>query len=944
MHTTSKTILCATVYLLVIPVSTFAQQVIVEKEVKQIVAKRPVLKKQSKAKPKKKAKEEKKIGLLKRIEKLDALIAKTTGQISKRNRKSEKILHILPESPYLGQIYSNSKYRRYLVIELKFLNKTAKNITLKSEDFQLKADDKLLKLKEIPASLSRYSFNDGKQSHRFKDFKVKESVAIAAGGEAKKTLLFTEIPGQGVIPDFTLTVKFKNERGKVQKQLFDLNLIEKARLKMTVERMGPGKCLGFIEIAGKLGSVNIGTFVKEIDTLNGKGVSRFVACWAKDAPPMDNYVNSWLQQQVYYMTSRNSWSSNNQFPALPGALHEFHLAGLPKNNNRNYYSSRNRKKYIHNTRYSALRAALKTSYESISATRVLEEVRNGHPLCRAIALDVSGYKLEKSQLPYILELSKNKKESDLQYAALKTLAHFNDRDANKRLLEVIALKDKKLSGIAVISLLSSRFAMARESLLSFFESAPEDQKSFVMEILIKHPNPQWSETIYQSMTKTENSITLEGLRSLKAMGHPKLLNLLAKAINSKNKKIQAEAVKQLVSRKDLASRNLTMDYLLESLKKDKVDSQAINLVKQTKDSRAVPLLLKHLKNSKSNRQAIILALGLLGDQCIAEDIAEIYPKLNGSEKSAALKILGELQSEHFLKFAEEALKSKNNSTMVRTAAQGLLQDGSDAAQKIMIAALANSKNRNTWSYLCNSLSQLGTVEAKKALIEARSSSDKNKSRYAINAINSMRSRSPGYRFKYQADQFYKAKKWSQAEKTFSLMIKLDDTIGESYTGRGKVYLAMKKPKQAYDDFRKGFERNPFDPEAVGYLAIFDLRRGKIERGLAFLKEHEKKFESSHIFYFLSARVYALAMANLRTKPKNPDREKRVKEYRKKTIALLKKAVKKGFRNYEKIKEEPDFKSLKNDADFKAIYNGKIEKKKGRKDKPAIRLGSVKAKS
>jgi tetratricopeptide (TPR) repeat protein len=347
------------------------------------------------------------------------------------------------------------------------------------------------------------------------------------------------------------------------------------------------------------------------------------------------------------------------------------------------------------------------------------------------------------------------------------------------------------------------------------------------------------------------------------------------------------------------------------------------LLARTRDPRAVPLLLEHLRKTKSGRGAVINLLAQIGDQYAAEVLVDMYPGMEPADQRETLQALRPLQSPAFRQLAGKALLSTDTS-LVSTAVSGLSADGSDEAARLLVDAFDKSTEARVWSYTANALGQMGTPEARQVLMKARDSGPENKQQYALNALRNMRSRSPGYQILYQAQHFEQQKQWKEAIDRYDIAIKLDPDLPDSFAGRGEARLMLDKLEEARQDFAKAYELDPYSGKAASGLAKVIIRQGKLDAAIKQLEEARPKSEKNpydgFAFAYNAACVYGRAFQQVQEDEQAPDRDKRLAEYRQKALTDLQSAVQKGFADFEKLKSDPVVGGGGDLPEFKKIHS------------------------
>lgn len=829
-------------------------------------------------------------------------------------KKDQKVLTLL-ETPYFGTSHYGSNQSRFFAARLIFINLKSAPVTIQREDVELAADGKAYKLGDVPTNVQYQSFQVGNESFTLRNLSPAKELTVAPGGTASTWAVFTGLPRGTDVPKLVLKMNLGGEPSDLDANEFSLGL-----LGMKVEQIGPRKSLGLISLSGSLNTINMQALIDALDELTRRKVARAVIRWTDTAAPLDSHLLNWLQQAVQ-QAGRGDAAGDSRYPVIPAAVRDLHLAAIPNQRESSSPSSSSRSSNsgpprIHKTDVEAIAAALATAYEILPRDELWDEIENGHPATRAAALANGGGRLPAERLPAVLEFADGN-DPQLQRAALTALRHFGEKPAIEELIHYARKGAEPLASAAVESLAASRYAAAHAALLEILKNEPPQSRKLIVRILARYPRPIWSETIYEYVGDSDPQVAVEALRALTVVGHPKLVETLTDSLGNGAAPVRDESFRQLAMRTDPRSEQIALDHALERLKDAPPDPLISTLLTRTKDRRAIPLLLEHLDKSPGARSIVIGSLAQIGDQSAVEKLVELYPKLQDQEKRTVLSALAQLRSPEFRKLAGEALLTRDSS-LINAAVDGLRQDGSVEAVGILISAYGKTNYSSALSYISNALGTLGTPEARAALQKARQSTDDNKRRYAVSALQRIRSRSPGYQFIYQARELSKQEKWDEAAEQYGLAVRVDPELPDGYAGRGHAHLKRNKVADAKKDLSKALQLDPYNSLAVTGLAVCQVLEGKLDEGIKLVEENRSKFTNEAMFAYNAACVYGRALEHVRKDEKAADREKHLDEYRGKALAELQRAVKLGYRDFGAMKKDPDLNSLHEAAEFKEI--------------------------
>ena len=882
--------------------------------------------------------------LLERIGKLETEVERLkNGQPAPANAavKDGQVLTLV-DIAHVGTAYAASGQTRYAAIHVTLANTTGQPITLTREQISAEIDGEARKLEPIPAGVVNYSFQHGKQSYSLQSMQPAKSWKVPAGGQNSFWLVYPGLPVATTVPK----CKLKLTLGDVTKEV-DVNEVQRAVLGLETERIGPRGSLALLTITGTMTAFNTQSLIDEMDKLVALKVARVVLRWSADAPQPDGQILNWLNQATAMLGQPRN--GNEQFPAIPGALREFHLVKFSDNDGSPDYSGyrgNNAAQRVHKSAAEAVGSALRTAYLALPRDELLQEIREGHTLTRAAALAYGGGRLDAEHLPQIFQWIEDK-DPEVQRAALQALSHFGEPDAVEKLVHYAKRNVEPLSSTAIESLAGSRFGTAHDALLSLLKNEEPESKKRIVQVLAKYPRPIWSETLYEFASDPRAGLHLEAVKALAQVGHPKLVDVLEAGLKSSDKPLRDFSFQTLANRTDERSEKLAVDYTLAHLKDSPPDGNMVQLLSRTKDARALPLLLEQLEGKPSDRNAVLNLLVQIGDKSVADKLAEKYSSLQPNEKAQVLNGLKQFRHPKFREYAGAALLT-NDSSLVSTAANALQQEGNPEGEKLLIEALDKQTTSHLIHNITNALSNFGTPTARAALLKAKESKDANKKNYATNALLQMRQRSPGFQYIFQAqqrlqtpvdknDKQAKTAQEKEALEFYDMAIQLDSQLAEAYAGRGKVMLRQNKLSDAGKDFEKALELKlePDDSEVITGLALARVVDGKLDDAIKLVEDNrEKQIKTMKdgLYVYNVACVYSRACEYLDSHKDVPDRDKKREDYRKRSLADLAQSIKQGFDDFAWMAEDPDFAALREDAEFKKLLATKpAQKPEG--DKP-----------
>ncbi|MSR56750.1 MAG: hypothetical protein EXS05_03645 [Planctomycetaceae bacterium] len=836
--------------------------------------------------------------------------------------KDEQRILTLLETPFLGSAYYGSNTNpRFMAVKLMLVNLTDQPVTLNRDDVFLSVDGQDYPIKDAPQQIQYNGIQIGQQQVQLRNLQMPKEITLTVGGTNSAWLLFPDLPPGNHVPAMILKLAFGDKTKEI-----DINAAQRDILGLKIERIGPRGGLGLINVSGVLNTINIASLVEEVDRLVAEKLVRVVICFKDGATIADPQLQNWLHTAVTNL-GRQPQFGEAQFPPLPAALREVHLAAVPNAANTGgmqqaypafYYPNAGASSAarIHKTEVEAVMAALRTAYESLARDELLQAIQSGNRMERAAALAGGGGRLAADKLPVLLK-NADDDDSVIQQAALMALGHFGEPEAIDKLIGYARKDVAALSTTAIASLAGSRYAAAQQAVLELLKNESPESKKSIVKILAAFPRPIWSDAIYEFVKDSRSGLNVEALQALVQVGHPQLIPVLAEALRGTDQNLAQTSLNVLAARTDRESEEIALNYTLEQMRSAPASPIMLQLLNRVKDSRAVPLLTAQF-NKYDNKSAVIQTLTLLGDAETAKFLVEKYNNLQSHEKGEVLRSLSRLDKEQFRKLSAQALLTADGS-VISYAVQGLQEDGGPEAVKIMTDALENASNNYTWSHLSNALAQAATPAARAALVKARDSENPEKRQYAVSALMQLRQRSPGYQYVYQAQNFSKENKWKEAVEQFDLAIQLDATLSDAYAERGHAQLHLDQPALAAKDFDKALELDPYNSLALtGSCLSMVLSDGKVVEAIKKLEDARARFTRNPMFNYNAACVYGRAVERLKKDEEAPDREKRLAQYQQAALGDLKTAIQTGFQDFELMKADPDLAVFKELAEFQQM--------------------------
>ncbi|QDU40558.1 Tetratricopeptide repeat protein [Maioricimonas rarisocia] len=816
------------------------------------------------------------------------------------------------EQSHIGSTnYYTADGVKYFATRVTLVNRTDETLTIPKSSFELTADQQTFTLEQSAKSIRQMPLQVGNRTEPANRLQPQTDVEVPGGEQVSTWLMFAGLEKGPHVPQLTLRFDAK---GKTQ--TVDLTLFHRGLLKLDVQKIGPRGALGLITIGGLLDSVSAAHLTDALDQLAIDGVARCVIRWSDDASPVTSLIMNWLVTSRIDQRRQNR--RNSELPRITESIRDMRLATVPRQSHVTHYSDASAIP-VYSDDADAVGDALRSAFEVLPPEDILREIEQGHRLSRAAALQFGGRQLRPRDVETVLDCTDDEDEL-IRTAAIDALQHFADDAAVARLVDLVRQGEETTSERALSSLAASRFPAAHNAVVALLERGiPMSRKSLIL-VLARRPRPQWTEEFVDAASDDDPEVRLAALRALERIGHPRRPELLSEALKSDHEPLRKEAFRQLVQLADPDREALAVNYALERLKTEPPDGYMTTLLTRTRDARAAPLLIEHLKQKKpSNPQNIVRLLAQIGGPDVDAELAEHYPKVSEHVQATILEVLSQLHSPLVRNLAADALLSKQSS-LVNSAANAMLTDGSDDAVKVLATALAATDRNNNWSYICNALSNIGTPAARAVLRQARKTSDENLQRIVVQALRNLSARSTGGQLMRQAQASMRQDKWKDAEEQYSVALELDPDLLEAWQGRGNARLKLERFKEAAEDFQQVLEIDPDDGEAITGLGVALAVQGDHEKAVKLVTEKADKFEKDVIFAYNTACVYGRAAESLAKTAESDERDEQIEAYREAAIAALEKSIELGFADEKLMKSDPDLNSLRDTDGFKTLMH------------------------
>jgi HEAT repeat protein len=866
--------------------------------------------------------------VLKRLDKVETELKRLKGKNGIKIDPADVRVVVGLSEPFLGSQYPGSTNEiRFFAVRATIINLTNDTIKVKPDQWTLTTNSLVRKIGEMPTQLSSMSFQYSNTSYRLSSLTT-QSLEVTPGRNAVTWLVFSNLPKGTNTPDIELKLDYAEKKSKT----IDVVDYFAKQLDLDIERMGPRKALGLVTIGGELNTVSLGYLVSQMDELVDQKVARVVLRWKQGATKLDNNLLSWFRQVA--AASGVNQVTNNMYPQIPSAISDFHLVdptikGVSSKrtstsirNGISYTTTTNGYRNVHVDVYSAIQASLKTAYELVPRDELVVEIKSGHPLTRPAAIANGGGRLAAKDLHVLLELVADK-DVQLQKAAIKALRHFGEPEAISTLMAHVRKNQEPLSSAAIESLAGSRYAAAHEALLGLLKQEEPTSRKTIVSVLGQYARPIWGDTLYGFVDDKDSGVRAEALEALVRVGHQNLFKLLKDALEGDDKALSTKALQHLVAREDSESESLALVWTLKYIEKSVPTSPMHQLLVRTKDQRAIDPLLKFLEKPGSHRSAVLNTLSQIGDQRVGKKMAELFTKLRNTEKRTVLSALHQQRSPAFYKIAPSALSSSDYG-LVSTTCSLLQGEATPQAVELLKNALAKQTNTSRYSYICNALGTIGSMEARTVLQDAiKKESDTNRLNMLKSSLRNLFMRSPGMNYVRNGENYVKQNDLKKALMYLNIAVEVDPELPAARRARGNALLRLEKPtaeqlKMALEDYTKYVDYEKERSEGHTGLGLAQIRTGKLKAGIKTAEDQRKKFKTHNIYLYNMACIYSRAMESAKVDDKLENRDELVKTYTEYALRDLKASAEAGFTDYKWMKDDPDLKPLHGEAGFKAI--------------------------
>ncbi|WP_437191955.1 TPR end-of-group domain-containing protein [Planctomicrobium sp. SH527] len=813
-----------------------------------------------------------------------------------------------------SDVYSGEGYR-YAVLRISVGNTTDKELEIHREKIFL--DVAGTRIEAGAGSNRKYrvapveiDWTYGENPIPYGKLESPRRIIIPSGQAATFWCVFFGLESVQAMPEMKLELEAEDGA----KYSLDLIAQQNARLALTEQQLGPGNSLTMFTIHGQLNRVNSALLAERLNRASEQGRKRFLIDWAPGSTPSDEVLFSWLVSTVVPEDVGNSLLL--QLPTLP-TVRQIALSRLPSGNERALEWDDGRR-HIFETPEAGAVSILKEVFDRVDAATALREIQSGHPLSQYAALSLSSSRLGSESVSTLMKLAQGE-SSDVQRQAVLALGY--QPKAEEFLLKMLRGGDRETAQLALRSLVSVASDSRLQSVVSVLDD-PELklQSEWTLPILAEAYSPAWDQYLTKCVKDPRPEVRKSAIQVLKRVGHRDLSQICISALAGEDSSVAEIAFQVLSVSADQESQQSALKYAMQQLKSGNLTPGMLSLLERKRESRAAPLLLESMAKSQVPRARLIEAIGVLGTDNDCRQVLKMFEGFDAEEKEAALNLTARMSTEVQLEFSKRVFMT-HDALLRATAIQILKNLRTDAAIQLLGEALATSEGDEV-GQICESLGDIGTPAAVQQLRRFRTQALESKNVPGIQIVDAglkrWRSRLPGSRFVEAGNMQVIEDDLDGGIRSYSMAILINPELPDAYSSRGNAYLRKNQFPEAGNDFKKAFELDPFDSQAVTGVAIVQAIQGEGDQAVQFVKGHAASFPEDRYYPYNSACVYARSIEYLQKNSPTAEQKARIEELQKEAIAKLQESIELGFNQFEWMQKDPDLASIRELPEFKVL--------------------------
>lgn len=823
----------------------------------------------------------------------------------------------LADIAYYGTSYATGQPARYIAVRVQLANLTPREITVGPTDFDVLIDGQPQPHPGPGVEQQDFTFPYQQQTWSVQQIYWKGPVSLSPRSVTPIWFLRTGLPNLSDVPPTTIGLRSDAAQ-------FSLDVLDQLRVRLDLKgrRLGPQKCLAIVEVANVLGTFEAQILANHLAELATENVSRVIVDFSIGGAISDAQLMSWLMNSA--RADDDQLPRSEQYPAWPMGVQGLRVTGLSKDqlsafgwNDQHHDDDIDQPSRPDLSLSQGAQDLLVPVYRQLSRSELLTAFRSKEPIEQLSALRAAGPKLADDDTLVLLDLTGQPQSPEVQEVATNVLASLGSTDAIRFASHAALSENRAIATAAIEGLANSRFATGRQLLQQLLAQFSDDQRQSLMRVLARHPRPEWSELLFEYITKSDRYRSGDALAALVKVGHPQLGMVLGEALNSPTPSVRKLAFGELVRRGGAADEQLALDYTLSFLEHSPPNSPAMTqFLTRTCDPRALPLLWRHLKEA-NNKASLIHLITEMSDESVVPQLVEMYPTFQPTEQAAVLYAVNGLDSAAFLTLARRALASRQPA-VVNAAIDGLRRSLSPEAVSILIETLAETRDLAVLGQLATALAAIGNDDARKALIQLRKSPQPEFRGIATAALSGLQARSPAQMFIEQARTSEAANNHEDALFLYREAIQADPYLADAYAGRGEIFHKQKQPNQALADFEKACELDPINGLAQSGVAVCLVGLHRVDEALLRLAEAREELSKDMNFLYNAACAYSLASAELLAGNPTAEQNEQAITCRKQAAADLLEAIRLGYTDHAWLLEDPDLEPLRTSSEFSPV--------------------------
>ncbi|TWT56983.1 Tetratricopeptide repeat protein [Thalassoglobus neptunius] len=818
----------------------------------------------------------------------------------------------------LGAVNSfDSGTNFYLTCRIHVINQGAEAVVVESDKVTLSAWGQTYSIHDVSEQRGILTVLIGGEPESVRNIETPPEIEVAPGEAVAFWAVFTNLQRVPTIGAMKLELPVQDRPTITH----NLRTEQESRLGLRSETLGAANSLGMLTIFGELNSINAQDLIDAIQQLIDSGTRRFLVRWESGADEVEENLLDWL-----LFTAANPGQTRSVYQFMP-QLPEFEqlvCAEIPEENVPEFQFDDDYASVLFEHSEEAADEVLRPLYEVMGPRFIGEEIRTGHPLSRSAALHVLSSRRDtaafQNLFPTLLRLYESGNESDRRNVLL-AMSQQTDPRAWQLLTEVATQGNSRESIAAFQAMLrSNHYGMVREVRQLLSEDAFEIPLEQQIEILSANFRPEWTRFLAASFEDDNELVRAAALKSLVDVGHPRIMEILEKALADSSEDVRLIAFEALASRGDVVSNRIAHEYALEMLSEGKASASVMSIIEDNRDTRAATVIVDRINIDSSQRLQLINLLGTVGDDEDVRQLFPLYEEFTPDEQAALLNLVDQLELPEIVTMSKLALESEHQDVR-RTGIAILTRLGSDEATETLYECLYEA-DPSELSIICAAIGQIGTMHARDLLREFRSEMYQEKNDEGLSAAHAglyfWARNSPAWNSIDSAYYHSQMENSENALKYFQLAAEIDPELGTAFHGKGNALLKLKRFDESREAYKIALELDDFDGQAITGLGIVMAIQGETEAAVELALESIDKFPKDNVYYYNTACVYGRAIEYLRKQPQTKDVRETISQYEQAAIEKLRESIEFGFEEFDLMRKDPDIDALREAPGFDSL--------------------------